>query len=218
MELIGHRGCTDQYPENTVYAVREAADNLDWVEVDVRRCGSGELVVFHDETVDDVTDGTGKVSDLTLAELADLRVAGSDEPVPTLAELVKAVPAGLSLQVELKEVGLSVDALKLLEPLRSRVRVTSFRPAALAEVATLAPGVERGLLFGDDPEANLQLAARLGCQTVHPPVEMCTATGVVDRARERWFAVVAWRGVSESAVERARAAGVDAVTSDRWDW
>jgi glycerophosphoryl diester phosphodiesterase len=218
MELIGHRGCADQYPENTVYAVRETAERLDWVEIDVRRCRSGELVVFHDETVDDLTDGTGDVGELSLTELEDLRVEGSDEGIPTLAELVEAVPAGLNVQVELKEVGLAADALAVLEPIRDRVRVTSFRPAALAEAATLAPGAERGLLFTDDPESHFRLAARLGCRTVHPPAEACAATDVVARAKERWFGVVAWRGVSESAVQQARAAGADAVTSDRWDW
>jgi len=49
MQVIGHRGCADVYPENTVRAVTRAANFLDAVEVDVRRCGSGELVVFHDE-------------------------------------------------------------------------------------------------------------------------------------------------------------------------
>lgn len=218
IELIGHRGCADQHPENTRDAVRRAAEHLDWAEVDVRRCGSGELVVFHDDTLDRVTEATGAVDETPLSRLRELRVAGSDEGIPTLRDLVEDVPAGLDLQVELKGTGIARDALERLRPLRGRVRLTSFEPAALAEVAAVAPGVPRGLLFDGDPSPALELATRLGCTAINPPADLCAETDVVTRAHDRWLTVVAWRGTTEAAVRRADRAGADAITSDRWDW
>ena len=55
MRLIAHRGFAETFPENTVLAVREAARWADAIEVDVRRCGSGEIVCLHDATVDRVS-------------------------------------------------------------------------------------------------------------------------------------------------------------------
>lgn len=215
-ELVGHRGCAAQYPENTLYAVRKTARHLDWVEVDVRRCGSGELVVFHDPTVDRVTGGSGAVRAFTLAELKELRVEGSGERIPTLGELLEGTPRGLGLQVELKETGIAGDAVELLAG--NRVRFSSFQPAALAELREASPEASRGLLFGDDPAANLRTAEELGCSAVHPSVELCTDTDVVGRARERGLAVIAFGGTTEDAVERAIGAGVDGVTADHWEW
>jgi len=92
MRCIAHRGFAGEYAENTVGAVASAADIADWVEVDVRRCGTGELVVVHDETVDRVTDSTGEVAELSQAELAQLNVLRKRWGIPTLAEVLE-VPA-----------------------------------------------------------------------------------------------------------------------------
>jgi len=79
MRLIAHRGFLSVNPENTVAAVEAAAAVADGIEIDVRRCGSGEPVVIHDETVDRVTDGRGAVDEHTVADLAALDVL---EPGP----------------------------------------------------------------------------------------------------------------------------------------
>jgi len=238
MEPIAHRGCGAHGPENTVRAVVAAAARLPAVEVDVRRCGSGEVVTFHDERVDDHTDGTGRVADLPYATLRELGVDGTDEPIPLFADVVDAVPAGVTLQVELKEPGLALDVRgTLAEQDRSKVRLSSFSAPALAEVARSDWDPETGLLFGDAPAANIDLAAVLRCENVHPHTDLCLDGDVVERAREQGFRVFAW-GLSEttstddidgptdvppdadSTGERFRALasrGVDGVTVDTWE-
>ena len=68
--IFAHRGASGAAPENTLeafdLAVRMGAHG---VELDVHLCRSGELVVAHDETVDRVSDGTGRIRDLSLKEL-----------------------------------------------------------------------------------------------------------------------------------------------------
>ena len=218
MDVIGHRGCADQYPENTVRAVRGAARHLPAVEVDVRRCGSGEVVAFHDESVERVTDGTGTVSELTLAELSELDVLGSGEPVPTLGAVLEAVPDGVWVQVELKETGLAADVADLVADADVDARVSSFRPEALAEVADVGWEVPTGYLFEERPGERLRTAVDLGCDAVHPHYDLCLGTDVVEAARAEGLRVVAWKAVrTASEVAALDEVGVDGVTADRWD-
>ncbi|MCD6386790.1 MAG: glycerophosphodiester phosphodiesterase, partial [Methanophagales archaeon] len=68
MLVIAHRGASREEPENTLRALRRAAEcKADAVEVDVRKCKSGEIVVIHDETLERTTDGKGLVREHTLA-------------------------------------------------------------------------------------------------------------------------------------------------------
>ena len=71
--IYGHRGASGYAPENTLEAFRLAMDmGADGFELDVHLSRDGELIVIHDETVDRTTNGTGRVMDLTLAQLKEL--------------------------------------------------------------------------------------------------------------------------------------------------
>ena len=218
MQVIGHRGCADVYPENTVRALTRSATVLDAVEVDVRRCASGELVVFHDETVDRLTGSTGRVADLTWAELRTLDILGTGEPIPRLATVLDEVPADVELQVELKETGLAADVRDAVAAAGRDVVVSSFRTSALEEIAELDWDVETGFLFGSDADANLRTAVDFGCDAVHPHYDLCLETDVVRAAHEAGLDVVAWKAARRrTEIHNLRAAGVDGVTADRWD-
>lgn len=218
MLVIGHRGCADVYPENTVRAVRRAARFLDAVEVDVRRCGSGELVAFHDETVDRLTDASGRIEDLAWAQLQSLDVLGSGEPIPRLKTILAAIPERASVQIELKETGLASDVRDVVADADRAVTVTSFRPAALEEVRALGWTPRMGFLFDTDPMANIDTALELGCDAVHPYYDLCLETDVVAAAKDLSLDVVAWKAATRRVeVHLLRAMGVDGVTADRWD-
>jgi glycerophosphoryl diester phosphodiesterase len=218
MELIGHRGCAMQYPENTVTAVSSAAEYVDAIEIDVRRCSTGELVVFHDETIDRVTDGSGYVSELPWHRLREYEVLDSGETVPRLSDVLAAVPADVELQIELKEAGLADDVREAVADTDHDVTVSSFLPAAIEEVNDLAWGVPTGYLFESNPSAGLETALDLSCDAVHPHYDLCLDSGVVDAAHGAGLHVVAWKAARTSEEVRALAAvGVDGVTADRWD-
>ena len=68
--MAAHRGDKDCRPENTMPAYEHAIEvGADAIEVDVHQTKDGVLVMMHDHTVDRTTNGTGKVSDMTLAEI-----------------------------------------------------------------------------------------------------------------------------------------------------
>ncbi|MCH2546416.1 MAG: hypothetical protein MK052_02235 [Alphaproteobacteria bacterium] len=73
MKIAGHRGAKGALPENTLPAFHLAlTTGASAVELDVRKCKSGEMVVIHDATVDRTSNGTGNVADMTLEELKEL--------------------------------------------------------------------------------------------------------------------------------------------------
>ncbi|MCR4621869.1 MAG: hypothetical protein K5663_07270, partial [Clostridiales bacterium] len=103
--VAAHRGWSDKYTENTMEAFRAAADlGVDQIETDVRLTKDGELVLIHDETLERVTDGCGKVIEYTLSELEKLKVKGAGR-IPTLIEFLELFNdyPSLTLDMELKE-------------------------------------------------------------------------------------------------------------------
>ncbi|WP_204365288.1 glycerophosphodiester phosphodiesterase [Halorubrum hochsteinianum] len=218
MTLIGHRACAGQYPENTVAAIERAVPHVDAVEIDVRRCASGELVVFHDEELDRLTEGGGRVADAEWDELRELTVLDSGEAIPRLDEALRAVPAGTAVNVEIKERGLAGDALDAADEADAEVLFSSFLPDALAALRDRDPAADRALLVADgDPEALVAAATDLGCVGIHPPTDLVTEPGFVEAAHEAGLAVNAWTAADRDDAERLLDAGVDGVIADRWD-
>ena len=100
--VCAHRGNDGRMPENTVPAWRNAArSGAEMVELDVKRCATGELVIMHDRTVDRTTSGTGEVARLSFPYIRSLNAACrkgrpmpgfEDVKVPTFDEALDAVP------------------------------------------------------------------------------------------------------------------------------
>ena len=71
--VAGHRGNPTQYPENTLISFQSAIDaGVDMIELDIQMTKDEQLVIIHNFTVDDTTNGTGYVRDMTLNELRAL--------------------------------------------------------------------------------------------------------------------------------------------------
>jgi glycerophosphoryl diester phosphodiesterase len=212
MRVIGHRGCPDHFPENTLAAVRGSAPHVDWVEVDVQRSASGDVVVFHDERLDRLTEASARVRDTSLAELSDLTVGNSDEGIPTLDAVLDALPAGTGINVELKHAGMSEEVEALLRGRPQEAVISSFEGSALGPIEA----VPTALLFADSFGTNLDRAAELGCAFVHPHRSLVDPASV-ETAHDRGVEVNAWTVRTSEQAGRLRAAGVDGVIVDSWE-
>ena len=72
-KIIGHRGCAGYAPENTLEAIHTAADmGIEWVELDVKITKDEVPVIFHDETLDRTTNGSGNIAERTYEEIQEL--------------------------------------------------------------------------------------------------------------------------------------------------
>ncbi len=107
--VVAHRGAQTLQPENTLAAfILALVQGADALETDLRFTADDELVLFHDATVERMTEGSGGVRDYTLADLRRLRMRKPDgtlvnEPVPTLSDLIAATGSMTPLLLELKD-------------------------------------------------------------------------------------------------------------------
>ncbi|WP_304458667.1 glycerophosphodiester phosphodiesterase [Alicyclobacillus sendaiensis] len=225
--FIAHRGASAECPENTLPAfVRAAELGADMIELDVRLTGDGGVVVLHDPTVDRTTDGTGLAADMRLADLRkldagswfDARFRGTR--IPTLDEVFATVPH-MCLNIELKTSPVAHTRQLIRRVLgaiyrhnaRDRVLISSFDHAALAEVRRFDRDIALGVLFTGRLLEPIQLAERLGAQSLHPDIEHLDPLFVAE-AKAHHLAVYAWTAKTELAVNRALACQVSGIILD----
>jgi glycerophosphoryl diester phosphodiesterase len=105
--VIAHRGNHVTTPENTLAAYREAINaGADYVEVDLRTTRDDKLVVMHDEKVDRTTNGNGRVADLTLSEIENLKVFNNNKKthrVPKFSEVLKLCKGKINIYLDFKD-------------------------------------------------------------------------------------------------------------------
>ena len=217
MRLIAHRGFAATAPENTIAAVRSAAERADAVEFDVRRCGSGELVVIHDETIDRVTGDVGPVADSDLEELKTHAVLESGERIPTLEEMLSALPPDVEVNLEMKDVGIAADVLDAIDEagIDNRVVTTSFLHTELRTIRELDREQPTGLLVSRRLETPVTTAVELDCDVIGANYARCLTTNLVPRAKAVDLEVHAWSLESRWMAKLLELRGVDCVSADR---
>src|SRR5258708_21685296 len=116
--VFGHRGAKAYAPMNTIPSFELAAtQGAHGVELDVHRTKDGHSVIVHNFTVDETTNGTGRVTAMTLRELKALDAGSSFAPefagvtIPTLDEVFEAVGNRLVVNVEIKAQGMETDGV-----------------------------------------------------------------------------------------------------------
>lgn len=229
MLILAHRGASADFPENTLEAFRGAvAQGADGVELDVMRCASGEVVVCHDERLDRLARRNWVVGRTSWWQLqqADVGSASGFAParIPLLEEVLAALPAPLTVNIELKcdasdDRGLSVAVGQLLTRRGEggRVIVSSFNALCLARLARAAPRVLRGLLIDPDrawfPQAWLWQPL-VGRDAVHPHHSQCTPERVAFWHR-RDLKVAVWTVDDVARAKALEAMGVDLLITNR---
>ena len=218
MIVTSHRGAGSLEPENTLRAMRRGiALGVDQIETDVQLTRDGKLILMHDPTVDRTTNGTGKVVELTFAELRQLD-AGLGEQVPTLEEALAVIQGKVVLQIELKSPGTAQPVVQAVEAAHTveQVILTSFKHEWLKEALVLNPQLRTGALWGRLPADVVQRTHQQGFQALHIWHEFIDQQLVKD-AHERGLLVRAWNTDKEDDMRRLINLDVDAIGSDRPD-
>ncbi len=194
--VIAHRGDRARAHENTLAAIEQAImAGVDYVEIDVRRTADGHYVLMHDGTVDRMTDGHGKVSELTLAQLQSFHVRDSKRPqipadhLPTFNEALIAIKGRVNIYLDFK----------------------AGDRAAVAKAISNA-GVTKQILVYDDAESVEEwhrVAPELPL-IVSPPQSARTPQQLANFASRLGIEVLdgSWQGYSLEMVAAAQKAGV----------
>ena len=214
--VIGHRGASHDFAENTVDAFVGALEQgADWVELDVRRTVDGVLVVHHDPVLAD-----GRV----IAELQHRAIPSS---VPTLHDAFAAM-GHMGVNVEIKnspgEPGYdpsgsiahqTVEVIEIVSDGRD-VLVSCFDLTTLDIVRAAAPDLATGylVLSTEEPADAVGLAVSSGHGAVNP-WDPCVSSESVARAHAAGVAVNVWTVDDPDRIRQLAEWGVDAVITNR---
>lgn len=230
-EIIAHRGFSAQAPENTLAALEAAVTaGADAVEFDIQTGLGGAAVLFHDETLDRTTDGTGPVAERTLDQLKALdagRWFGPDfagERVPSLAEAFAHLgtrvpriyaevkghrePADIDGMVRVADAAGVLDRTVFIAigwAVLERIR--SFRQdVTIGYIVTEAHQVDEALeRAAGDPRALVDLDARI----------VLADPSVARQAREAGVDTAVWTVDDAAEAERLRSLGIRRITTNQ---
>jgi glycerophosphoryl diester phosphodiesterase len=211
--IFGHRGAPG-YPrqgENTKASFRKALEaGANGLEFDVRRCGDGQLVVIHDDTIDRTTNGRGRVRKLSYENLRRFD-AGFGESIPLLADILDEFGTQCLLNIELKDSLLAGDVKTMIleRRLESRVIVSAFD---WDELRGLPPDIPIGLL-STRARRLVSSALELGARTIHPRRDLVTRT-LLNVAHDAHLQVHAWTVNDAADMRRFRDMGADGIFTD----
>lgn len=154
---IAHRALHDRAAgriENSARAITAAVAAGYGIEIDLQLSSDGQAMVFHDETLDRLTDESGPVNARTAAELGRIRLTGTTDTIPTLAQVLALIDGRVPLLIEIKDQSLTMGptdgrleaaTASALAGYSGPVALMSFNPASVAHMARLAPDLPRGL-------------------------------------------------------------------------
>lgn len=223
MDVIAHRGFAAEGVENALPGLVAAETDADAVEFDIRLSSDAVPVVFHDERIDRLTTGTGRVRDLDAATLTDLTLGDSAQTIPALEAVLDALSG--PIVPDLKCDSLVPAVTDRLVAYDGHVLASSFRPAILGD---LPASLDRAILASPPAEESewsfpdgtphtmaeaIEVAASLDAVGIHPHTALCEAETVA-RAQEAGFAVNAWTIRDRETAGAMQAAGVDGVIAD----
>ena len=243
--VFAHRGGADALPEHTLGAyLRALADGADGLECDVRMTRDGHLVCVHDRRLDRTSNGRGRVSGKTLAELDALdfgswHPASAPEPDPdltrllTLDRLLEAVrdsgrrvrllvetkhPSRYGAEVERRLVQ-TLYRHRLTDPRPDdpvRVTVMSFAALALRRVRALAPGVPTVYLLEILPPGVGRGRLPFDARIAGPGVHLVRAKpALIPALRAAGLQTYVWTVNEEADLDLVLAQGADGIISDR---
>lgn len=149
-----HRGLHDgTTPENSIAAFKKAVNAGYGIELDIQLSSDGEVMVFHDYTLDRMTEETGLLKDRTSVELGEIKLLETEEHIPTLSEVLETVSGKVPLLIELKGESLNTDlcvaANKILSEYKGDYCIESFNPILVSWYAKNKPEIMRGQLYTD---------------------------------------------------------------------
>lgn len=216
-ELIAHRGASREARENTLPAFRRAVERgADGIELDVHATRDGVVVVHHDATlgpaVTDPMQAGRPLLGMTATEVAAIRFADGSG-IPTLVEVLAAVPSRVTLYVELKGREVERHVAPLLAPHAARVAVHGFDHRMPHALLGALPTVPRGILQGSYLVDVVGAMAAAGARDLWQHWEQVDPE-LVDAVHGAGGRVIAWTVNDPDAMRTLAAWGVDGLCTD----
>jgi glycerophosphoryl diester phosphodiesterase len=206
--------------ENTLASIEKALDlGVDMIEVDVFQIQSGEIAVFHDEQVERLTNGAGRIEEYNYFDMKRLTLDGGHK-IPILQDVLKLVDHRVRVNIELKGRGTAGNIHKIASFYSEKqgwkpeqFLVSSFDWDELRDYRKVDPTGRIAVLTEGDPLEALEVAAELKAEAINPHHTQLNAENVA-KIHEAGYKVYTWTVNDPAEFQRLVSIGVDGVFSD----
>lgn len=224
--ILYHRG-DGVAPENSLPAFEKASQGGgEGVELDVQLTSDDIPVVIHDLTVERTTDGTGRVENLSLAELQELKLKSEeyqDQSVPTLHSVLEVLRGVELINLELKFfsqdmetnyrwAGVVAEVVDDME-MKDSVLFSSYNHYCIKRIVDIDPGARTGLIYRAALYEPWRYASNLGVEALHP-YHMSTNRDMVENCHNHGIKVIAYGADDQDDIRRLMQIGVDAIITE----
>lgn len=171
--------------ENTLESINKAIElGVDGIEIDVFKIKSGEIVVFHDEYVDKLTDGTGKIEDYNLKDLKKLKLLNGSR-IPLLEDVLDLLDEKYFLNIELKGLNTAKTVECILKD-RKNILISSFNWDELKKTT-----LDKAILIEGNPLLALKVAKEMEAIAINPDYNFLTLE-IIDKIHKENLKIYTW--------------------------
>lgn len=224
-----HRGASFDAPENTLTAFGLAEkQGADGIELDAQLCGTGEVVVLHDESLGRTTGYVGLIGETPWSVVRTLDAGARKneryrgERIPLLAEALRGFPRLVNVEIKCDRAddrGLTAAIVRVVREARAqdRVLLSSFNPLCLLRARVLAPKLPRALLFESEAAWLLRSAfsaPALAAMALHPENVLATRERIA-HWRRRGYRVTVWTVDDPAEAARLVEWGANGIITNR---
>ena len=219
---IGHRGAKGYVAENTYESISKAIQlGVDGIEIDVFKCASGELVLFHDKDLKELTGESGLIENLTIKELEQFLVLGKYK-IPTLKDVLTRIEKPLFVNIELKGLNTAQATSKIIADISRSTSwslehfiVSSFNWDELELFRSIDKNTSVGVLVSKSMSINeaIEFGKKINAQAIHPNFKLLNDK-TVKKIKNNGFKIYTWTVNDKDDINFMKKLKVDGIISD----
>jgi len=218
--VVGHRGAMGHETENTLASVQKALDlGVDMIEIDIFKVKSGELVVFHDETLDRLGNAGGRIEDYNYFALQRVILDGNHK-IPMLQEVLRLIDNKVALNIELKGKGTTDRLNHILKYYidekgwsKDNFIISSFDWDELRAMRKIDDKIKIAILTEDDPANAIKVAEELKAEAINPHFKKLTRENVL-AIKDAGFKIYTWTVNEPEDILTVKRHGVDGIITN----
>lgn len=224
MLVFGHRGAAGYVMENTLPSISKAIElGIEAVEIDVYRCATGEIVVFHDDNLSRLAGINKRIEELSLEEIKAIELRDGSQ-IPRLDEVMSFIKGKIGLNIELKGENTAKGTFKLVRKhlsegwwSKGQILISSFNTQELEVFRSLDQTIDIAVITDKDPVISIPVAKKLEAIAIHPDHKTLNKVNI-DLMHENGLRVHPWTVNDFSDLQRMTQLNIDGVFSDYPDF
>jgi len=218
--IIGHRGAMGHVTENTIPSIKKAIElGVDGIEIDVFKCKSGEIIVFHDKKLNRLTNSSAYIENLSFDSINKIKVMG-EYRIPELIEVMNVLPNEIFLNIELKgeETAKKVNEIitEFINKTQSKLDrfiISSFNWSELEKFRSFNSKIPIAILTDNNPLNAIPVAKKLNAFAINPSYKLLNKN-VVNQIKKEGLKIFPYTVNSINDIDKMKNLGVDGIITN----